>query len=114
MRIRPAMLAALAAFVQHSVAARADAGAFIFGEVITVRSCPRILVVAERNGFSIIQLVAGPQVQQRDVLDGELERIGAANAVDLSHDNAAIRVIVMDSLLSRTQFGAHLRRYCNQ
>jgi hypothetical protein len=74
-----AVLIAIAVFIFLAPRpALAASGAYYYGEVISVRACPRIFVVSEKNGFSIIQLAGGSQIVDQDVLAGNLECIGLA------------------------------------
>jgi len=92
--------------------AMAASGAYLFGEVITIRGCPNIIVVAERDGYSILRPVSGPAVVEQDILAGNLETIGEVTVSDVTRGNAQISAIVEDMLLTSSAYRTRIARFC--
>jgi len=92
---------------------RAASGAFDSGQVIAIHGCPQVFVVADGPMFSIVETVGGQQAVDRDIVSGDVEHIGITTLINTSRNDEQINVIVLDSLLSDTQYRQDLTRYCH-
>jgi hypothetical protein len=99
--------------VMTSHSALAASGAYNYGQVIAVRSCPDVFVIANRTVFTIVEPVAGAEMVDREIVAGDFQYGGITTILNTSRNNEPIKVIVLATLLSDRQFHADLPRYCH-
>ena len=82
-----------------------------FGEAFHIQGCPNVFVVSSPTGYSIILWVGGAPVLDRDLLSGDLKKVGRAILTNHTRkQNTA--VYVEQSYLSLQAFRSRTARGC--